>query len=56
MPSLIAGQRSTNWGHHLYHFKVDGDLSHDRHTDINTDVSLRAYCLTSLSKKTGKSN
>ena len=28
----LAGQRSTNWGHHLYHSKVDGKLSHDRHT------------------------
>ena len=29
--SFLAGQRPTNWRHHLYHFKVDGDLSHDRH-------------------------
>ena len=39
MSSLLAGQRSTNWGHHLYHSNVDGDLSHDRHTLINTSVS-----------------
>ena len=25
----LAGQRTTNWGRHLYPFKVDGDLSHD---------------------------
>ena len=28
----LAGQRPTNWGHHLNHSKVDRDLSHDRHT------------------------
>ena len=22
---LLAGQRPTNWGHHLYHSKVDGN-------------------------------
>ena len=32
----LAGQRPTNLGHHFYHSKVDGDLSHDRHTHINT--------------------
>ena len=26
----LAGQSPTNWGHHLYHSKVDGDLSHER--------------------------
>ena len=41
----LAGQRPTNWGHHLY-----GDLSHDRQTHINTDMSPRAYGLTSLSE------
>ena len=30
--SYLAGQRPTNWGHHFYHSKLDGDLSHDRHT------------------------
>ena len=33
------------WGHHLYRSKVDGDLLHDRHTHINTDMSLSAYSL-----------
>ena len=38
----LAGQRPTNWGHHLYHSKskVDGDFSPDRHTHINTDMSV----------------
>ena len=36
----LAGQRPTNWGHHLYHSKVDGDLSHDRHTHKHTYVSV----------------
>ena len=31
-----VGQRPTNWEHHLYHAKVDGDLSHHRHTYVNT--------------------
>ena len=26
----LAGQRPTYWGHHLYHSKVDRDLSYDR--------------------------
>ena len=47
MSHFIAGIRPTiaNWGYHLYHSKVDGDLSHDRHTNLNTDVSegLRFY-------------
>ena len=36
----LAGQRPTNWGHHVYHSKVDGDLSHDRriHTK-NKEIS-----------------
>ena len=51
--SYLAGQRPTNWGHHLYHSKVDGDFSHDRHKHINTGImSPRAYGLTSLSEKT----
>ena len=54
--SYLAGQRPTCWGHHLYHPKVDGDLSHDRHTHINTHTSSRIYGLTSLSEKTRKSN
>ena len=32
VPSLLAGQRSTNWGHNLYHSKVDGDLLRQTHT------------------------
>ena len=39
----LADQRPTNWGHHLYHSKVNGDLSHDRHKHINTDMFPRAY-------------
>ena len=31
-PIYLASQRPTNWGHHLYHSKVDGDLSHEGHT------------------------
>ena len=40
----LAGQRSnySKWGHHLYHSKVDGELSHDRHTHIDTDMPPRA--------------
>ena len=52
----LAGQRPTNWGHHLYHCKMDGDLLYDRHTLVNTDMSPRANGLTSLSEKTRKSN
>ena len=33
----LAGQKPTNW-EHLYHSKVDGDLSYDRHTHIDTDT------------------
>ena len=51
VPSLLAGQRFSTWGHHHYHFKEDGDLSHDRYTHINTDLSPWAYGLTSLSQK-----
>ena len=54
--SYLAGKRPTNWGHHLYHSKVDGVLSHYRHKYINTDMSPRAYGSTSLSEKTRKSN
>ena len=35
---LIAGWRPTNLGQHLYHSKVDGDLSHDRHTHTHTNT------------------
>ena len=52
----LTGQMPSNWGHHLYHCKVDGDLSHDRHKHIDTNMSPRAYGLTSLSEKTRKSN
>ena len=34
----LAGQRPTDWEHHLYHSKVNGDLSHDRHTHTNTQT------------------
>ena len=54
--SYLANQRPTNWRQHLYHSKVDGDLSHDRHTHINTDMSPKAYGLRSLSEKTRRSN
>ena len=47
----LAGQRPTNLGHHLYHSKVDRDLSHDRHIHIDTDMSPRAYSLMSLSEE-----
>ena len=46
----------TNWGHHLYRSKVNGDLSNDRHKHRNTDMSPRAYGLTYLSEMTRKSN
>ena len=52
----LADQRLTNWGHHLYHFKEDGDLSHHRHMHTKTLMSARAYGLTDLSKKMRKSN
>ena len=52
----IAGQRPTNWGHHLYHSKVDGDLSHDRRIHTQTQKSPRANGLTSFSEKTRNSN
>ena len=32
--SFLAGQRPTNWGHHLYLSKMEGDLSHDRQTYV----------------------
>ena len=34
----LAGQKPTNWGHCLYHYNVDGDISQDRqtHTQIHT--------------------
>ena len=51
----LAGQRATNWEHNLYHSKVDGDLSHDRQTHTNTEVSEGLW-LTSLFEKTRKSN
>ena len=35
----LPGQRPTNWGHRLYHSKVDGDISQDRHIHTNTHVS-----------------
>ena len=47
----LAGQRPTNRGHHLYHSKVDGNLSPDRHAHINTDMSPKANGLTSLLEK-----
>ena len=53
---LFNWPKPTTWGHHLYNSKVDGDHSHDRHKHINTDISPRAYGLTSLTEKTQKSN
>ena len=36
----LGGQTPINWGHHLYHSKMDSGLSHDKHTPhIDTDVS-----------------
>ena len=52
----LAGRRPTNWGHHLYHSKVDGGLSYDRQIHTQTQKSPRAYGLTSLSEKTRRSN
>ena len=52
----LAGQKPTNWGHHLYHLYVDGDLSHDRQIHTQAQKSPRAYGLTSFSEKTRKSN
>ena len=52
----LAGQRLTNWGHHLYHSKVDGNFSHDRQIHTKTQKSPRAYGLTSISEKTRKFN
>ena len=28
----LADQRPITCGHHLYHSKMDGDFSHDKHT------------------------
>ena len=42
----LTGERPTYWGHHFYHSKVEGDMSHDKHTHIKTDTSLRANGLT----------
>ena len=50
--TYLAGQRPTNWGHHLYHSKVDEDLSHDRQIHTQTQKSP---ALTSFSEKTRKS-
>ena len=36
---LLADHRSTNWGHHLNHSKMNGDLSHNRQTNIDKEVS-----------------
>ena len=52
----LAGQRPSNWGHHLYHSKVDGVLSHDRQMHTQTQKFPRAYGLKSFSEKTRKSN
>ena len=40
MSNLTAGTRPTNWEHHLYHSKVDEDLSHDRQRDTHKQISL----------------
>ena len=47
--------KTSNW-HNLSHSKVNGDLSQDRHTHINTQKSPRDYGLMFLSQKTQKSN
>ena len=52
----LAGQRPTNLGHHFYHCKVDGDLSHDRQIHTQTHKSPRGYGSTSFSEKTRRSN
>ena len=39
MSIYLAIQRPTNWGHHLYHSKVDGDLSYERQIHTNTEIS-----------------
>ena len=50
----LADQRPTNWGHHLYHSKVDGDLSHNRQIHTQTQKSPRAYGLKSFFEKASK--
>ena len=42
-PSL-AGQKPTNWGQHLYHSEVEGELSHERYHKVSE--SLRFNVLT----------
>ena len=56
MSSHLASERPTNWGHYLYHSKGDGYLSHDKQKHTQTQKSMRAYDLTSLSEKMRKSN
>ena len=52
----LAGQKPTNWGHHLYTSLRWTETFHmtDKHTQ--TQKSSRAYGLTSFSEKTRKSN
>ena len=50
----LADRRPTNWGHHLYHSKVDGGLSHDRQMHTQTQKSPRAYGLTSFFREDAK--
>ena len=45
-----------NWGHHLYHSKVDGGVSHDRQIHTQTRKSPRANGLSCFSEKTRKSD
>ena len=52
----LACQGPTYWGHHFYHSKVDGDLSHDKQIHTQTQKSPRAYGLTSFTEKTRNSN
>ena len=51
MSIYLAGQRPTNWRHHLYHSKVDGDLSHDRHIHINPKKTQRSNHLQMLEQR-----
>ena len=53
--SYLVGQSPTNWEHLLYPSKMDREFSHNRHIHVNTQMSLRAYFLTSLSEKMQKS-
>ena len=56
--AYLAGHcMPANWGHHLFNTLRWTETFHvtETHTHINTDMSLRVYSLTSLSKRTQKS-